>query len=187
MNRISIILISLLIVSASHAQSSTDKGNIMLNGTISFASKSYGSEGFNTTQLGIHPQAGYFLFNNFSAGILIDYDRTTLDSYHNNKWAAGIALRYYLDFKQVKPFINLGFAYSKTNPTSNLEGNIYGKKWITAAGVDYFLVSNVAIETILRYEIEYLSFPGSYNVFYKDTNSHTNTLFVGFGLNFFIY
>ena len=168
-----------------YAQSPVKQGSIMLNGTFSFSSKNYDSGSLNLTSLSFHPQAGYFLLDKLNAGLFVDYDRIALDDSNNDQWSLGTFLRYYFDFKEIKPFVNIGFAYSKTGTSSS--ENIYGRKWIAAGGVDYFVVPNVAIETVLRYEIENLTLPDNYNSFYNDRNPQNNTFFIGFGLNFFIY
>ncbi len=181
-----ILLLTIVISVPVFSQSPVGKGSIMLNGTLSYSNTNVDEYDNNSVNIGIHPQAAYFIIDYLSAGLFFDYERIEFGEYSANDYSIGAALRFYFELENLKPFIGLGFAYLTGNQ-SRLEGSKNGTKWLFAAGLDYFIVKNVALETVFRYDITNVDVPESYNFLYNDLNYKQNTFFVGFGLNFFIY
>lgn len=168
------------------AQTPMEKGTISLNGSLSFSSQSYDGSNDNRNILMLNPQAGYFIAENFSLGLSLSYVNYSLGSTSSTEWGIGPSLRYYLTSEKVKPFFSLGYGYTKSSSSSN-DDKWIGTQFIITAGLDYFIIKNVALETIASYSFNNEKLPDSYKSFYKNIDQKSKTFMIGVGLNYFIY
>ena len=181
------LLFVLFLSAAVLAQSPISKGTINLNGNLSFSSQSYEEGDVNRNVLTLNPYIGYFFADNFSFGLSLSYNRISLGSASVTDWGIGPNLRYYFEVENVKPFISAGYSYTKTFFSSNDDETRHGSQISIAAGVDYFITNNVAIESIVSYNFNNDRLPDSSKGMYKSLDQKSNTFQIGVGINFFIY
>lgn len=168
------------------AQTPLEKGTISLNGSLSYSSQSYDGSDDSRNILMLNPQAGYFIAENFSLGLSLSYINYSLGSASSTEWGIGPSLRYYFPTEKVKPFFSLGYGYTKSSNSSN-DDKWVGTQFIITAGLDYFIVKNVALETIASYSFNNEKLPDSYKSFYRNMDQKSKTFMIGIGLNYFIY
>jgi outer membrane protein len=182
----SILLLFVLSISISvFAQSPIAKGTIGLNGNLSFSSQSYENSDPSLSILTINPQASYFIVNNISIGLAVNYERKSIGSSSTN-YGIGPSLRYYFSLEKLYPFISLGYSFTKSF-NSNNDDTFNGNQYIITGGISYFLAKNVAIETSVSYKIDRYTLPDSYRSYYKDLVLKSNIIMVGVGINFYIH
>lgn len=168
------------------AQTPMEKGTISLNGSLSYSSQSYDGADDSRKILMLNPQAGYFVAENFSLGLSLSYINYSLGSASSTEWGIGPSLRYYFPAEKVKPFVSLGYGYTKSSHSSN-DDEWVGTQFIITAGLDYFIVKNVALETTMSYSFNNERLPDSYKSYYKSLDQKSTTFLIGVGLNYFIY
>lgn len=167
------------------AQSPISKGTINLNGNLSFSSQSYENSDPTLSILSINPQASYFLVDNLSLGLAVNYERRSIGASSTN-YGIGPNLRYYFILEKFYPFISLGYSYTKSFNSSN-DDMFNGNQYIISGGVAYFLTKSVALETAISYRIDRKTLPDSYKSYYKDLDIKSNIIMFGVGINIFIY
>jgi len=169
------------------AQTPFEKGTYNLNGSLSFSSQSYEGGSDNLDILTFNPQVGYFVGENFSLGLSLSYVNISLANSESTTLGIGPSFRFYLHSERtIKPFFSLGYSYTESSNSSNKE-KVIGTQFIITGGFDYFITSNVALETTISYMLNNEKFPNSYKYYYKSLTQKSKTFLIGFGVNYFIY
>lgn len=178
-----IITLVLFTSAAVFAQSPFSEGTINLNGNLSFTSQSYENSDNTRNTFMLNPQAGYFIIGNFSLGLSVNLNYITLGNDDVTTWGVGPRARYYFDAQNVKPFVSVGYSYAK-HATGNSNYDRTGSSFTFAGGLDYFIVKNVAIETMLSYRIQNTELPDD---LYSDSSETSSIIQFAVGINFFLY
>lgn len=179
------IVLFLFISNLSWGQTSIEKGTISLNGSISFTSNYEEGDGINSTIFIFNPRFDYFIIDNLSIGLMLNYQNTSFVGRDNSSWGIGPSARYYFDVQLIKPFLGIGYSVAQQN-TSISDDKIKQNNIILNLGADYFLTNDVALETIVSYTFMNIKYPQSYNVFYSDLERQRKVLSIGIGVNVFI-
>ncbi len=181
-----VLFVFLLLSVSIMAQSPISKGTFNLNGNLSFSSQSYDEGDVNRNVLSLNPQVGYFFYDNISLSLSMNYDRISLGDASNTNWGIGPNLRYYFDLEKVKPFFSLGYFYTETTTSGN-DNKWKGSQLSFGCGLDYFISKNVALESIVSYNINNDTLPDSYKSLYKSLEQKSYIFKIGVGINFFLY
>lgn len=179
------VILVLLFTSISFSQSPTSQGTINLNGTLSFSTQYSNDINDGRSILSINPQIGYFIIDNLSGGVSLNFNRISVSWNKLTDWSIGPAARYYFPLEQLYPFIGVGFNYFESF-NANSDDLIKGNSIVFSLGLDHFLTTNVAIETVLNYSIEATTYPPS-TIFYVNRTAKRNLFFIGVGINFFLF
>ena len=119
-----------------------NKGAWMIGGDIQFASVKVKDADGSTTILGISPQLGYYIMDNFALGLAVDFTSISFDGDSESSTALAPMARYYV----VNPvFLQLQYAFGLD------EGS--GSAFTPSVGYSWFLNNAVAIEPQLYYRI----------------------------------
>lgn len=180
-----LIIIFIFISNLSWSQSTIEKGTISLNGNISFTSNYEEGDGLNSTIFIFNPRFDYFIIDNLSLGLMLNYQNISFGPSDNSSWGIGPSARYYFDVQVVKPFLGIGYSFAQQNLSN--DDNIKQNNIILNLGADYFLTNDVALETIISYTFMNYKYPQSYNTFYSDLEGQRKTLSIGLGVNVFIH
>ena len=141
------------------AQSQITKGNWLVggDGTV-YYSKASNKEGNKLAASGgfnINPNIGYFLYDQFAAGLLLRIGANYPEGESPSSLGYGVEpfVRYYLfpPEKQINVFLggSFGYSWSKSQGQSASHNQIYNFE----AGPAIFFNSSVAIEITANYEI----------------------------------
>ena len=129
------------------AMSQTEHGAWLIGGNFNLSTND------NSTSLGINPNAGYFVANNFAIGGTVMLDYSKLGENKTTTFGIGPFARYYLGPSMVKPFVDgeLNFISQKLKvpSTTNTEN---GVNYFLGGGLALFLNRNVALEILAGYE-----------------------------------
>ncbi len=179
-----LIILFLLFFGISFGQNiSLQKGTFSINGNISFTSSYPESSELNSSTFQFNPRFDYFVVNNFSLGVMIDYKYHTFAGRNNSSWGIGPSLRYYINFDNIKPFAGAGYSYSYEGFFNSDDYNQYSNI-ILSIGTDYFINNNVALETVLNYTNSHIK-NSNKSLIYSDPDATVNSLSIGVGINFF--
>ena len=107
------------------------------------------------------------------------YEKTSGDLQHDKTYGIGPNIRYYLHYEQANPFLEAGFSYLKSEFGSNFKTT--AKEYSIGAGLDFFISKNVSIEPVIKYSWR------DYKDHYLQYERDENTLYVGVGINIFIF
>lgn len=146
-----------------------NQGDIMVEGSIRFSSSDDKATEIKTNKFNFTPQVGYFINENFAAGVYFDIYNEKVDRYagtkdivKSNNFNVGVFGRYYfLELGQRFKFYgqaNLGFAHSKqTTELPNLTTESKGSGINVGAdlGVNYFITPKIAINFAFADLIDY--------------------------------
>jgi outer membrane protein W len=175
---------SLFSISA-YSQSDLKSGTFSINGTISYTSNYEESSDMDNSTFIFNPRFDYFIINNFSLGLMLNYQNNSFFGHNNSSWGIGPSARYYFTFDKIKPFVGAGYSYASENSTLTSD-DIINNNIILTLGVDYFLTENVALETTVNYTFMNMKFPDVYSAYYNDLNVSRKSLSVGIGVNVFL-
>jgi long-subunit fatty acid transport protein len=177
----------------------TEKGNMLLGGGIDLGSTTYKRDNASDQKVfsfNFNPGVSYFVSDNLSVGLRVpfSYSKLNQDTFDDEKSSSisfGPMVRYYIPFNQLAIFPEvsyvagagkfegryfdpiLGSVVSSTNKYNVSNFNI-------GLGLAYFLNNNVAIESVLSYNVVKTEYD-------SDSFSDTETLSVGFDIGFQIY
>ena len=152
-----IIFITMLLSTWFIMNAQTESGDWIVGGRLDVNTAE------NNTRIGINPNAGIFVANNFAVGanFLIDYAKS--GDVKSTDFGIGPFLRYYFLNGTVKPLIHASFRYLSSKvkaPTFSSTNN--GSNFLIAGGVALFINENVAIEMLSGYSrTKYKDFDGS--------------------------
>ena len=181
----------------------TDQGRFMLGSAVGFATNT-SKTSFSTatpgasdtepqnTQWNIAPSVGYFLFNNFTLGIGLDYTSSTEtrageDQTKDSDLLFGPFARYYFPFGDKAIFLqgNFGFGNSADNLTIGTERqNINTNILAVGAGPGFTIFSNDAIglEALVKYNYARSKFDIDIAGVQTTTTTKTNQIALSLGL-----
>lgn len=179
------LAIILSFVLSIRAQNPIPSNTVNLSGTASFSSQSYDEGDDNRDVLFLNPQVGYFIIDNLSFGLSVNYERISLNSYSTADWGVGPFIRYYLNFDKANPFISVGYNYCE-NENLVVDENTTVNQYVFSGGLDYFITDNVALEAILSYRLNNHKLPEAYSVYYKNLEIKSKTFMIGVGFNIFL-
>ncbi|MBL7828411.1 MAG: outer membrane beta-barrel protein [Saprospiraceae bacterium] len=180
----------------------TDRGRFILGTAVGFATNtsnvSYagevpgGVEEPQNTQWNIAPSIGYFLFDNFTLGIGMDYTSSSEKRVGEEKTKDADLLfgpfaRYYFPFDDKAIFLqaNFGFGNSSDNltigtTTQNINTNILA----VGAGPGFTIFSNdgIGIEALVKYNYARSKFDLDVNGVKTTTTTKTNQIALSLGI-----
>lgn len=181
----------------------TDQGRFMLGSAVGFATNTSKTT-FSTqtpgasdsepqnTQWNIAPSIGYFLFNNFTLGIGLDYTSSTEtrageDKTKDSDLLFGPFARYYFPFGDKAIFLqgNFGFGNSADNLTIGTEKqNINTNILAVGAGPGFTIFSNDAIglEALVKYNYARSKFDLDIAGVKTTTTTKTNQIALSLGI-----
>ncbi|WP_407478032.1 acyloxyacyl hydrolase [Elizabethkingia anophelis] len=159
-----------LVIIGFAASAQTKKGNWVVAGstTLGFDNTSttlkkgsFSIDGPKVNKFTITPSAGYFVINNLSVGLDLEYT-STATKYDNGKYttnAFGIlptATYYFTKNKVIKPYLGAGIGYSSITDkeeyrNSTDQNTMDGFAWKLKGGIAYFLKKNIAADLGLSY------------------------------------
>lgn len=183
-----IFMTALLLITVTnvYAESPTDKGVYSLGGSISYMNVD-SDNGSDVNRFMFSPSGRYFIFDNIAIGVSLGYGKSSGDTTDSESYGIGPSLRYYLPDITVNPFFEVAYSYSK-NKSELIDYTLKSttNDYSIGCGLDYFLSRNVSIEPMIRYTW--------INNKYKDfdsvitsTDMDYKTLYVGIGINWFIF
>ncbi len=143
-------LFFLLLLSGLGAAAQTEQGNFLVGGTAQLSTVQ------NKTFIELSPSAGYFLTDDFAAGVnvALAYSKNGKGSVaiRETSFGFGPFIRYYTGSAGVRPFLegNVNFASTKYK-TSNGSTTSTGLNYFVGPGAAIFLNRNVALEALAGY------------------------------------
>ena len=184
----SIILIALVlfIPNLIWSQTSIEKGTFSLGGNISFTSNYEETSDLNSTIFIFNPRFDYFIINNLSLGIMINYQNTSFVGQNNSSWGIGPSARYYFEVQTIKPFLGIGYSFAQQDASLS-DDKIKQNNIILNLGADYFLTNDVTLETIISYTFMNIKYPQFYSTYYSDLKTQRKALSIGLGVNVFLH
>ena len=173
MFKISLILVLLVINTSSFSQ--IKKGNWLVGGNASFSSfKSTGSGSIQYTQniIQLNPVIGYFLKNNFTAGLKPSFIYASTDvgggsSNSSTTFNIGPFLRYYFLKADTKfnIFSEVGYEFGTNSDKAQTTNTSSSRTFSVAAGPVVYFNSSIGLEFIIGYATTTLvGYPGSTHV-----------------------
>lgn len=180
------IVLLILLFGSSVLFAQVGKGNWFLAGYSNFGldigknkSKYDGttSENYKYSDFFFAPQAGYFVIDNLTAGLFLDFDRYTQiddgDKEFDTKFIIGPFIRYYiLDYKGLRPYAEGRFGVGSEKYTNNYE-SAYEEKYSyfstrLGAGATYFITKHFGLDLFMGYDYDVWS--------YKEDNSSSRQM-----------
>ncbi len=153
------------------SQAQTEKGTWLLGGSATINSSSTGDA--KTSVVGVNPNVGLFLADNFGAGLNIGFAsaKDDADTKTNTTYVAPFIRYYFLDLgTSAKLFANASYAFGSVKAGNDDALNMSG--WSLSAGPSFFLNKNIAFNVALEYS----------SMKVKDATDATNTLGANVGL-----
>jgi len=168
---LSLLFLSVMLIPIAQGQF-TDQGRFMIGSAVGFATNTSktsfsgqtpneGESEPQNTQWNVAPSIGYFLFNNFTLGIGLDYTTSTESREGEAKTKDSDLLfgpfaRYYFPFGDKAVFLQGNFGFGNSSENSNLGGtdqNITTNILAIGAGPGFTFFSNDAIglEALVKY------------------------------------
>lgn len=193
-----LVLFFAMLSSVAQAQF-TDRGRFMLGSAVGFAtntsttSLSSGGEAEpQNTQWNVAPSIGYFLFDNFTLGIGLDYTsssetRQGQPKTKDDDLLFGPFARYYFPFGDKALFLqgNFGFGKSSDNLTVNdVDQNINTNIFAIGAGPGFTIFSNdgIGLEALVKYNYAKSTFDIDLNGVKTTTTTKTNQIALSLGI-----
>lgn len=155
------IIAAILLVSSITSFAQTEKGKFMIGGNFDFAKSE--QSGIRATEFSFSPSVGYFIYNNLSVGIGLDYSLFKSSQYKGEFVAIIPFARYYFAKQDKLKFFGqagLGLLSSNIKSRAADDGFVPNKinelTYHAGVGASYFFTKNVALEGVLQYKsIEY--------------------------------
>ena len=155
------ILLALIVASSVFAFT---KGTINPGGTVSFTSNKPNSDEKAITMFSITPQVGYFVMDNLSADVLINYtyegqsESDYNDEYSLSNLGLGIGGRYFYPLAPGEIYGGLDFLYNSFSWEEEYEGGKYdgGRNAMylgLKGGYLFPVVENVYVDFGLKYQM----------------------------------
>ncbi len=177
----------------------TDRGRFMLGSAVGFATNSSKTSLANAaesepknTQWNISPSIGYFLFNNLTLGIGLDYTsssetRAGEDKTKDADLLFGPFARYYFPFGDKAIFLqsNFGFGNSADNLTvDGAKQNINTNILAVGVGPGFTIFSNdgIGIEALVKYNYARSKFDIDLAGVKTTTTTKTNQIALSLGI-----
>ena len=199
---LSSLFLSVMLIPVAQGQF-TDQGRFMIGSAVGFATNtsktSFSGQTPNqsesepqNTQWNVAPSIGYFLFNNFTLGIGLDYTSSTETREGNDKTKDSDLLfgpfaRYYFPFGDKAVFLQGNFGFGNSSENSNLGGtdqNINTNILAFGAGPGFTIFSNDAIglEALVKYNYARSKFDLDIAGVKTTTTTKTNQIALSLGI-----
>jgi hypothetical protein len=186
------LIIMLVFAQSLFAQLPIKKGTVNISGNLSYMSQETMDPDHNKNVLLLSPQVGYFIIDNLSLNLSVDYSYESSVSdiygndYNSTKYGIGPNVRYYFDLNKIKPFLSFGYLFTKKIASNGNSKEYPGQQLLIIGGIDYFITNNIALETNISYRIVVAKEPT-----YPIDGEHTayrsyNTILIGVGINIFL-
>jgi hypothetical protein len=194
----SVLILSVLLVPVAQGQF-TDRGRFLLGSAVGFATNSSTTSLSNAaetepknTQWNVSPSIGYFLFDNFTLGIGLDYTsssetRAGEDKTKDADLLFGPFARYYFPFGDKAIFLqsNFGFGNSSDNLTvGGVKQNINTNILAVGVGPGFTIFSNdgIGIEALVKYNYARSKFDIDLAGVKTTTTTKTNQIALSLGI-----
>lgn len=162
-----LVVATLLINFVSNAQ--IEQGNWMMGGSGSFGNYKIrnGDDSFNSTQIGINPNIGYFIIDKLAFGTAaqVNFSIYTDGSPTYKSYTISPFVRYYFFENEKKINIFSEVNYEILRISNNVQKQ---DKFKVKAGVVFFLNSSVGIEVALNYSKQKSNLDYEYRGIYLD-------------------
>jgi len=199
---LSLLFLSVMLIPIAQGQF-TNQGRFMIGSAVGFATNTSktsfsgqtpneGESEPQNTQWNVAPSIGYFLFNNFTLGIGLDYTTSTETREGKAKTKDSDLLfgpfaRYYFPFGDKAVFLqgNFGFGNSSENSTlSGTDQNINTNIIAIGAGPGFTIFSNDAIglEALVKYNYARSKFDLDIAGVKTTTTTKTNQIALSLGI-----
>lgn len=150
------LLISFCVLLSMQSMAQTDKGDILIGGSLGFQTGE-GSNSFN-----FDPNIGFFVGDNFALGGKIGFSSSKLGELKTTTFGIGPFARYYFGSTSTKPFLITEVDFLSTSfKTDGVKTNSSGIGWLLGLGFAAFINESIAVEGVSGY---------NYSKF-KNTNS----------------
>ena len=174
MNRIAVIFV--LITSSYLSYAQTSKGSFILGGDASLSFRKNENPGYSTTKsnsFSLNPSVGYFVRNNFAAGLTFPIAAAHFNTNYNSgasasessasSYALGPFIRYYIPVGKIFILAEGSYTWarskSKYQQVDNTTGSLTDvtstyndENYRVATGMAIFLGENVGIDILLNYQ-----------------------------------
>jgi len=194
----SVLILSVLLIPVAQGQF-TDRGRFLLGSAVGFATNSSTTSLSNAaetepknTQWNVSPSIGYFLFDNFTLGIGLDYTsssetRAGEDKTKDADLLFGPFARYYFPFGDKAIFLqsNFGFGNSSDNLTvGGVKQNINTNILAVGVGPGFTIFSNdgIGIEALVKYNYARSKFDIDLAGVKTTTTTRTNQIALSLGI-----
>ena len=160
-----LLSIVLLIACIGFANAQTEQGGWLVGATsnLSFTSTSVDGVNDNTSSFNLTGLAGYFLADNFTAGLNLGFSNFSQGNFSSNTLSIGPFARYYVNGTF---FLGASFsAISGSQDNGFEENNINASVLGLEGGYPIWVVDNVAIEPAVVYQIQTSDDIGDANAF----------------------
>ena len=171
----------------------TEKGRFLIgaNSSLTFASVKGEVLGIKTDKIQtvkVMPSASYFVFDNLSAGLALEYD------YQSTDIGASVSVltdfRYYLTRSMVRPYLKANIGYINTNKQIlghqyEYDASLHGLRVGGGAGVAFFLSNSISLDITGQYFLNKLN-DLSDGYFDKNNNSSHKVKTTTQALNLFV-
>ncbi len=157
MKKLSVLMIAIIMVFAGNTYAQIDQGTWMVGGNSNFGFLSTDTSPDKTTNISLEVSPGYFIMENFAAGLGIGYNRQNQGDFSGTATVIGPWARYYVDGA-----FFFGASYSSVSSKSEYssgENKSTGSALGLEVGYAYFLNKKVALEPAINYS----SFGGDFD------------------------
>jgi hypothetical protein len=147
------------------------------------------------TQWNVAPSIGYFLFDNFTLGIGLDYTsssetRQGLPKTKDDDLLFGPFARYYFPFADKALFLQGNFGFGTSSDNLNVNGvdqNINTNIFAVGAGPGFTIFSNdgIGLEALVKYNYAKSTFDIDLNGVKTSTTTKTNQIALSLGLQIY--
>lgn len=155
-----IMLVTAVLGTAS-VKAQTQKGNLMWGADLLNITGTF-QNGNNQFNMGLSPKLGYFIQDNFVLGAEIDLSIATSKTFNTYNYGISPFARYYFDDKRLefsqraRFFLEANVGFAGTNlkdKTTDASTSTNGLNIGFGPGLAYFITPNVALETLLKYDL----------------------------------
>ena len=189
MKRIIIVLfLALLFAGNAAAASPVDKGVYSLSGQVSYSHSSYK----NGESFMFAPSLLYFVYPKLAMGASVLYYDNKTDEAEIESYGIGPTARYYFGQEAFFPFAEVSYTYHKSRSKADIGAyssttDSHYSNTSIGLGADYFLSKNVSLEPMVRYTRNNSSSEHTSSGSSSNGSGRTEYVFVGIGINVFIY
>jgi hypothetical protein len=203
MKKIALLLLFMALIHLNLFAQILDKGNFMVGTTVGFSTANSKvttggreNEGLSAQQINIAPAIGYFLIDNFAAGLGADFTLNSVtepnkDKTEDSDILFGPFARYYFPAADNVAFFlvgNFGFGNSKDEQIvgetkQQISTNVLAVG--TGPGITVYSKGGFGIEAILKYNYAQSKFDTSIGGVNTNTKTRTNQFSLSLGLQYY--
>lgn len=159
-------------------QDTVEKGTMTIGSSFDLNSGYDHHNGSDRTSVRINPGFDYFISQNLSLGVRINYQTYFTENTRSGIIGFGPSLKYYFNFDRFTPFIGLNYTYAEKART------IQYHSLTLSVGINYFITNKISIESTINYSLMKIWHPKtSIN---KAYTRDASDLFLGIGINYYL-